>query len=240
MDSPLAVTLARLRECAELYRLLAGARLARAQGADREQDLAALDAEYAGDLDAVALANRRRRAETRRLEDELKSLEDKLRDRRSRPASDASTALALAEEIAAMRRRRDELEQRLLAVWQDDDHAAVDLAAEAAAATAERERIASRRADHADRAARAERAIPELEGDLEHQIRQLPPRIGQRLRRVAGQQADPVADLVNGACAGCGQSLLPQEAVNADRETALVVCQGCGRYVVARSSRRTR
>lgn len=240
MDFQLELTLTHLRECAELYRQLATARRAQERGASRAEDLAALDAEHVEDRDAARLADRQRRARTRRLEDELKAIEGKLQDRRSRQSSDAATVLALASEIAALRRRRDELEQHLLAAWQSDERAATELAADEAQAEAERERIARRWQDQAAQAVRAERAVPEIEGDLAHEIRQLPARIANRLERVARQVADPVADLVHGACAGCGHRLTPQEAVDVDREAVLAVCQGCGRYVVARCSRKTR
>jgi len=234
------LTLARLRDVADLYRQLAAARHDLSDSARRERDLAELDAEYVGDLAATGDDLRRRRQQASRFEDELKNLEDKLQDRRSRQAGDAATVLALAGEIASLRRRRDELEKKLLDLWQSGETAAAALAEETRQTDDQRQAIADRRRDHAESAVRAGRAVPEIEGELGHLVGQLPTKVGRRLKQVARRHADPVADLVAGNCGSCGQSLPPQEAVDADREAALIVCQGCGRYVVARSSRRTR
>jgi predicted nucleic acid-binding Zn-ribbon protein len=240
MDMQLELTLARLRDLADLYRERARAQLHQADGVRREADLVALDAEYADDLAAAEKDQRARDGEARRLEDELKALEAKLQDRRRRQATDAATVLALADEIANLRQKRDELEQQLLTIWQRNDLSAADLLGERDSVAAQRETLAHRREELARRAAQADRALPEIEGELGHLIRQLPVRVASRLTRLAQRLDDPIADLVGGACGTCGQSLPPQSAVDADRGSALVTCQGCGRFVVARSSRRTR
>lgn len=240
MDQHVVVTLARLREAAELYRQLAEARRNQVRGQDRTADLAALSAEYGADLAEAGEADRRQRQQVRRLEDELASLEARLCDRRARRAEDAGTIVALDREIAALHARREALEQQLLELWQQGDDRKAELSAEAAMTATVRERLARQQAELRERSQRADRAVPEITAELEYLVRLLPPRVASLLGRIAGRHADPVADLVQGACAGCGLSLPPQAAVDADREAALVRCQGCGRYVVARSSRRTR
>ncbi len=233
------VTLALLRDAAELYRQLATARRDQDRRQRRAPDLDLLAAEYDDDLAAVRRDDRHLRSEARRLEDALQQLEAKLADRRSRRAADAGTALALTAEIAALQDTRQELERQLLDLWQRNQETAQNVAREQAVADAARQRLAHERDDVLLRGRRADEAVPEIARELEHLTRRLPRQIASRLAQVARRHADPVADLRHGACAGCGQSLPPQEAVDADRETALVVCQGCGRYVVARSSRLT-
>jgi predicted nucleic acid-binding Zn-ribbon protein len=234
------LTLAKLRDLADLYRQLAVARRDQDHGARREQDLAALDAEYAddaGDLDAAADG---RRQESAALEATLREVEQKLQQRRAAPRHDASTTARLADEIATLQRRRDQLEQRLLELWQEQDRAdRAGAAGQAEAATA-REGIAAERAERAERRRKADLAVPEITGEIELLHRRLPRRVGSRLRQIARRHDDPVADLVQGACGSCGHRLPPQDAVDADREASLITCEGCGRYVVARSSRRTR
>ncbi len=240
MDFELEMTLARLRDAADLYRQLATARRQQDEGVRRDHHLTALDAEYKSDLAAAEKVGRSRNSEVRLLEDDLQSVEDKLRDRSSRQPVDAGTVLALADEIASLRKRRDALEQQLLDRWQQGDTAAAVLAGEREDAATERDKIARQKQDAADRAARADLAVPEIEGELAHLVKQLPARVAGSLRRIARRFPDPVADLLAGSCGGCGQSLPAQEAVDVDREKALIICQGCGRYVVARSSRKTR
>ncbi len=240
VDQPIVVTLGRLRDAADLYRQLAAATRDHERGATREADLAALDAEYQDDAQRQDLAAAARDRAGADLEATLREVEERLRKRRAAPRQDAVTTARLSEEIAALRQRRDQLEQQLLDLWQDHDQADRSDAAEHAAVAAARERIAAERAERRRRREQADQAVPEITGELEHLHRGLPRRISSRLRQLARRHADPIADLVQGACGSCGQSLTPQEAVDADREAALITCEGCGRYVVARSSRRTR
>jgi uncharacterized protein len=240
MEPHVTVTLARLREAAELYRQLEAARRDLAGERRRDADLQALAAEYGEDLHEAEDRARRLRSEARALEDELHGLEARLQDRRSRQTGDAGTVLALAGEIAALQRRRDAAERALLDLWQQGEATGGELAAEQAATRDVQSRLARERTEWHARAARADAAAPEIAAELEHLLRRLPRPVGSRLAQIARRHADPVADLVQGACAGCGQILPLQVAVDADREAGLVVCQGCGRYVVARSSRRTR
>ena len=227
----LAITLAHLRDAAELYRQLARARRDASEGHRREADLAALDAEYADDQARAAELRRARSVEAARLEDELQTLEARLRDRRACRPADAATQEAVIRDVATMRRRRDAIEQQLLDLWQEPD-------ADESAAT--RQDIAGRQGEQTARWERAERARPEIERDLEHLLSRLPTRIARQLQRAAGRLDQPIADLVQGACDACGYAMPAQDAINADREAELINCQGCGRHVVPRSSRKTR
>ncbi|MBD3220372.1 hypothetical protein GF314_03940 [bacterium] len=130
-----------------------------------------------------------------------------------------------------MRRRRDDIERKLLDLWQEPDDGP---------ATAARQDIATRQGEQTARWQRAERARPEIERDLEYLLDRLPTRIARQLQRAAGRLDQPIADLVEGACDACGYAMPAQEAINADREAELITCQGCGRFIVPRSSRKTR
>jgi predicted nucleic acid-binding Zn-ribbon protein len=231
----LDLTLAKLRDAADLYRELARARREQSEGRRRARDLADADREFEQDEHAASAELRRRRQDARRLEDELQGLENKLSDRRTRPASDPGTVLALADEIRGLEARHEELERRLLEVWREAEAPPV-----ARDEGWSREDAALRHREQVERADKAARAIAEVEGELDHQLGKLPPRVGRKVAQIARRHPDPVADLVEGSCGGCGQSLPPQEAVDADSERALITCQGCGRFVVARSGRRIR
>jgi predicted nucleic acid-binding Zn-ribbon protein len=236
----LQLILARLRDAAELYRQLAAARRDADEGTRRQDSLSALDAEYADDLSSASTQRQQREHAAAGLEAELKGLEAKLRERRARPPADAHTQLALLRDIDALRERRDRIEQQLLDLWQSNSAADLADAEEAATVTGQRERLADQQLDVAQRAGRAGLALPEIEGELDHLLRQIPVRISGRLRKLADRLGDPVADLLQGSCGSCGYTMPPQDAVDADRDARLVVCQGCGRYVVPRSSRKTR
>lgn len=240
MEQSLIVTLARLREASELYRQLEEAGRHQMAAQSRARDLAALSCEYGEDLEPARRQERDLRSQARRLEDELEQIELKLQDRRSRRTGNAGAILALADELAALQARRVELERHLLELWQQNEDAARDLEAEQAAADAAQHRLARESEHLAVRCRRADRAVPEITNELLQLLQRLPRQVAGKLEKIAQRYADPVADLHLGACATCGQSLPPQKAVDADREVALVVCQGCGRFIVARSSRRTR
>ncbi len=235
LDHELELTLAKMRDSADLFRELARARHDRSEGQRRARDLADAGAEFRQDEAAANDDLRRRRRDARQLEDELQTLENRIADRRSRPVTDPGTVLAVADEIRKLKVRREELEQRLLETWQQANGPVQDVETEV-----RREQVDRRRREQSERAERAGRAIPEIEGELDHQLGKLPIRLGRKLKQIVRRHDEPIADLIEGSCGGCGQSLPPQEAVDADRERALIVCQGCGRYVVARSSRRTR
>ena len=240
MEQHLTVTLARLRDAAELYRQLDAAQRHRDDAQQRQADLLALDAEYAADQEEAGRSDRDGRDEVRRLTDELAALTAKLADRRQRAATEAKLAAALAVDIASLERCRDELQARIREVQEQTARAGAALAADATVAADARAGIARQREVLADCGRQAEAAVPEITEELAHLLRLLPPRVAGRLAQIARRHGDPVADLVQGACAGCGQTLPFQHAVDADREAALVICQGCGRYIIPRSSRRTR
>ncbi|MEZ4387504.1 MAG: hypothetical protein R3D98_07970 [Candidatus Krumholzibacteriia bacterium] len=240
MDIELQLTLIRLREAAELYRQRVQARRDQAEGVRREANLTALDAEYADDLSEVAARRRQREHAAAALEAELQGLEAKLRERRSRPPADAHTQLALTREVASLRQRRDQVEQQLLDLWQSNSNADLAAEQETTSVTVQRAQLADRQRTASHRAAQAGLALPEIEAELGHLLQRLPARVASRVGRLAGRHDDPVADLLQGSCGSCGYAMPPQDAVDADREARLVVCQGCGRYVVPRSSRKTR
>ena len=240
MDREQMLLFAHLREAADLYRQLAAARHGRDGSSGRDEHLAGLASEYDQDVADADAAERRDRAAVRRVEDELADVERRLRDRRARQDGRPGTVAALAADITALRARRDQLEQQLLQAWQDVEQAVAGHQAHRREAAAGRERAESERADLAGHADRAGREVPRLEAELDAVLARLPVRVARRLAQAGRRHDDPIADLIEGACGSCGQHLPPQEAVDADREAALVTCQGCGRYVVARSSRRTR
>lgn len=240
MDQQLDVTLARMRDVAELYRQLAQARHADTDGRRRQSDLGALDQEYADDLVVAAGERRAERVLVRKVEDDLQQVEAKLQDRRSRRPTDATTMAAIVSDIEALRKRRDELEQQLVELWGRDEVHADQQATETQDVQTRRDDIARRRQHEAERVAKAGLAQQDIEDELAGSLGRLPIRVAGRLKRLSTQLVDPVADLIQGTCGGCGQAMPPQDAVDVDRETALAVCQGCGRYIVARSSRKTR
>ncbi|MBD3220562.1 hypothetical protein GF314_04905, partial [bacterium] len=191
MAQELAITLAHLRDAAELYRQLARARRDADEGHRREADLVALDAEYADDQARLAEQRRERSVEAARLEDELQTLEARLRDRRACRPADPATQEAVIRDVEAMRRRRDDIEGKLLDLWQEPDDGP---------ATAARQDIATRQGEQTARWQRAERARPEIERDLQYLLERLPTRIARQLQRAAGRLDQPIADLVEGAC----------------------------------------
>jgi predicted nucleic acid-binding Zn-ribbon protein len=236
VDQELTITLARLREAAELYRQRARARRDGAAGSD----LAGLDAEYADDQRATERARQERAVAAARLEDELQSLENRLRDRRACRPADTATQQAIIRDVEAMRGRRDEIEKQLLALWQDHEVADRQDDRDDRDAAAARQKIATRQQAADRRRAQAELAVPEIESELAHLMKRLPPRVARQLERAGRRLDDPIADLVQGSCDSCGYAMPAQDAIDADREAALVTCQGCGRFVVPRSSRKTR
>jgi predicted nucleic acid-binding Zn-ribbon protein len=237
-----SLVLTHLREIAALYEELAVARGAVQSAPERADHLAELDREHrddlAGEQDAVAA----RRSEARRLEGELRDLEARLQERREQRGGLAGPqqVLALQRELAGLRERRDALERELLAAWETTEREEAALGVSAQRTDAARTEIATRAAGVAQRGARARAAVEEIDAELAGRLARLPVRVAKKLERLSARWPDPIAGLNAGACASCGYALPAQMALDADREANLVICQGCGRFVVVRRGLRAK
>ncbi|MFN2370776.1 MAG: zinc ribbon domain-containing protein [Candidatus Krumholzibacteriia bacterium] len=214
----------------ELTEVLAAAARHRKEARDRQELLVELadDAALAGGaLDEAEAAYRRR-------ERDLRDLEARLADRRGRQVgvADRRQHRALAEEIAQLEARIDQLENEAIAGL---DEASTRRSAAEAARSDEADLAARDLAAHADLAAgvaRAEAALAEIRAELERLQRMLPPDVARHVARLRGRDGHAVAWVEQGACTGCFAQLPPQDGIAADQGRRLVKCASCARYVV--------
>ena len=214
----------------ELTEFLGVAARGRKEARDRQELLVELaDDAHAGDQQVDSAE-----AEFRRRDRELRALETRLADRRARlvGVSDRRQHRALGEEIAALVRRIDQLEEEAIAALDTVD-ARRD---EAAGAHRDQDELARRDlAVHADLEARvrqAEVAQAEIQAEIDRLVSMLPPEVSRHVVRLRRRDGHAVAWVEGGACTGCFAQLPPQEAIAADLGRQLIRCSSCTRYVV--------
>ena len=139
---------------------------------------------------------------------------------------------ALLHEIAAVRKKRDELETFILERMNEEEaqgrqEASARASVQAAEARAGDE-CARLDAEDAALAAR-ERALEEERAGL---LAGLSPALRGRYDRILKAKGSAVAELLRDACGGCGETLPPQVAIEVRRQRGVVACPGCGRLVV--------
>jgi predicted nucleic acid-binding Zn-ribbon protein len=140
---------------------------------------------------------------------------------------------ALTHEIDGCKRKRSDLETRVLMIMEDEQRAGEERPAlERARAAADEARAERTRAIEADEAraaaataAAAARRIAELDG--------LTAPTRQRYERIHGSRGGrAVVPIAKNACGGCYRGLPPQMLAEAKKRDRLLVCDGCGRLLV--------
>jgi hypothetical protein len=140
---------------------------------------------------------------------------------------------ALLHEIESVRRKRSELETKVLERMEEEEREQAERPAlERALKGAEAEAAARAKQFDADEA--AERAkLDALEARREAQLRDLPAATRARYERVhASRDGRAVVGIQKGACGGCYRTLPPAVLQEARRRDRMISCEGCGRIMV--------
>lgn len=228
------VILATLAEVAALEERLAAATDARDRHTRRDDHLGELGRELAADSRAAHAAVEQAQAALRRLDRELRDVEQAMADRRARLAlvADDRQAIAVRNEVAAFTRRREAIEAEALGLLATLERA--EAAVGEAEADQSRQEGRSRTelgalAAAADRGAAALAAGAE---EMERLLGLLPPDLVRHLRRLQAREGRSVAFLRDGVCDGCYGQLPAALAAEVARRQTVVRCTGCARVVI--------
>jgi hypothetical protein len=228
------VLLATLAQVAALEERLAVARDSRDRHTRRDDHLGALGRELADDAGAAHGAVEAATAALRRLDRELRDVEEAAASRRERlvAVADARQAVAVRSELEALVRRRESLEAEALGLLGTLE------AAEAAAGEADDDadrqgaRTRTELAALSRAADRGAAALAAGEQEMERVLALLPEDISRRLRRLQGRDGQGVAVIRAGACGACFEQLPAALVAEVGRQKTVVRCQGCGRFVI--------
>lgn len=140
---------------------------------------------------------------------------------------------ALLHEIEGARRKRSEIETRVLERMEEEEREQGERPAlEQALKSAEAE--AAARAELIEAGEASERAkLEALEARRDAYLRELPAATRARYERVhASRDGRAVVGISKGACGGCYRTLPPAVLQEARRRDRMMSCEGCGRIIV--------
>jgi len=228
------VLLATLAQVAALEERLAAARDARDRHTRRDDHLGALGRALADDAGAAHGAVEAATAALRRLDRELRDVEEAAASRRQRlvAVAEARQAVFVRLELEALERCREDLDAEALGLLGALETA--EAAAGEADADADRQGARTRtELDALSRAAdRAAAALAAGEQEMERVLTLLPEDISRRLRRLQARDGQGVAAIRAGACGACFEQLPAAMVAEVERQKTVVKCQGCGRFVI--------
>ncbi len=228
------VVLATLAEVAALEERLATARDARDRHTRRDDHLGELARELEADSRTASAAVDEAQAALRRLDRELKDIEQAMADRRARLAgvADDRQAIAVRNELASFTRRRESLEAEAMGLLASLERA------EAAVGEAEADRLRQEgrtRTELGALAAAADRGASALAAgteEMERLLALLPADLTRHLRRLQARDGRGVALLRDGVCGGCFGHVPAALAAEVARRQTVVKCTGCARIII--------
>lgn len=228
------VVYAILAELAALEAQLASARSARDRHLRRDDHLGALARELSADAGDAGRAVAEAGEALRRLERELRDVEQAAVERRARVAqvADERQAVAVRAELQALEHRRDALEAEalgLLGALETAEAAAGEARQDAALQQARSRAELQKLSEAADRGAAA---LAAGEQELERLLGMLPGDLSRHLRRLYGRGLPGVAEIRDGACGGCFGQLPTSLAGEVAGRRSIVRCSGCGCVVI--------
>ena len=174
-------------------------------------------------------------ARRRALEGDIAALESQEKKYRTQldAVTDQKQYEAVQHEIAGVAGRRGGLETEVLEILEAEEKLAAERQAlEHSLAKAEREtgeQVAKLDADDA----RLAGLLAELDRRRAEAERPLDPAARTRYQKVRASKAGrAVVAVVNAACGGCARNLTPHAQQDARQRDRLLVCDGCGRYMM--------
>ena len=140
---------------------------------------------------------------------------------------------ALLHEIEGVRRKRSEIETRVLERMEEEEREQRERPVlEQALKSAEAEAAARAKLIGAEEASE-QGNLGVLEARREAHARELPPSTRARYERVhASRGGRAVVAILKGACGGCYRTLPPAILQEARRRDRMMSCEGCGRIIV--------
>ena len=189
------------------------ARLAEAQGDRRSADL--------------QLRERERESESRRTR--LRGREKEMMSGRVRNPTEL---MKMNEEVQHLKVALGQEDDATLELMERQETLEADIARLTGELSAARERTAAAVPDLTSRLERFEGELTEVEAERDATWEQVPPQWQEAYRRLRSRHPDPVARVANNQCQACHVAVT-SSGMQTLRRTALVLCENCGRLLVA-------
>ncbi len=236
METDPRIVINALVELAGHEEALAEARSALARGRRQRRDQRELAAEYDADADAADAELRRAETGFRRRAREIRELEETLRAKRDLLVGlvDRRQHRALGEEITALERRRDRLEDEAYELLDEAEVHSGEVAEARQDGSRAQDRRSVAEAELAAAHDRVDATEHEAATEIARLVDLLPADVARHVGRLRSRGDRAVVWLQDGACGGCFGLLPPQQAIAVDKGRILVRCASCSRYVVHR------
>jgi len=195
-----------------------------------------LEREYAGEtaeakarLDGLKLSIRQSELEVAEWRRQIKVHQGHLNE-----ITDSREYRALNEEIRYLQRQIEEKEESTLTVMEEAEKAEKTLAESQKALSDKREEIAVEREDIARDMAKQKERLSRLKIARDAFYAEVPPTVRNYYERRGRRQSMPVVWMAEGgSCSHCHSRLTPQARLEVTTAKKIVVCESCGRVIVA-------
>lgn len=141
---------------------------------------------------------------------------------------------ALTKEIEEMRRRTSTFEERAIEILTEEEEVKKEFDKLRDLLVQEETRFAEIRSRLEAELGQTRSAVERAEARRMELVQRLDPKVRLRYERILKSKGDmAVVPAVEGACGGCFYQLPPQKIGEVKKGESLVVCEGCGRMIVA-------
>lgn len=210
-------------------------RMALAAGRRKVAALDELEAEYAADRDDAKRKRTEQVLQIRKLEGEVEDLKRqvKIHNHRLNEISDTREYRALGDEVRYLQRQIQGKEEETLALMEEAEKLETQ-------AKDSNEQLESKKSEGDDQRAKIDEERNRLEAELQAATQKLdaflatiPESVVRFYQRKAARQDMPVVWSHEDACGYCHHKLTPQARLEVRQAKSIVVCESCGRIVVA-------
>jgi predicted nucleic acid-binding Zn-ribbon protein len=210
-------------------------RLALAAGRRKEVALDEVEAEYAADRDMAKKRRMEQVLQIRKLEGEIEDLKRQVKthNHRLNEISDTREYRALGDEIRYLQRQIQGKEEETLALMEEAEKLQSQADESDDQLQTKKSEGEDQRAKIEDDRARLESNLEEATEQLEKFLTTIPESTLRFYKRKAARQEMPVVWAHEDACGYCLHRLTPQARLEVRQAKGLVVCESCGRIVVA-------
>ena len=224
-----------LSQLAAFDRKVHDSKAAIAAGKRKMADLDALEAEYRTELETAQQNVQNNKLQCRQHESEIEDLKRQVRthNHRLNEITDTREFRALSDEIRYIQRQIEEKEEQLLKLMEEGEQLAKEVESAQAALEEKSAEVAEGRAKIEGERERQESELAQSASELETFLESIPAGTLRFYKRKAQRQDMPVVWVRDDACSYCHHKLTPQGRLEVRKAQAIVVCESCGRIVVA-------
>ncbi len=141
---------------------------------------------------------------------------------------------AIMREMEDLRRRAGELDDEAMKILTDEEETSRQVGHSRELIAQEDRRLAGIRERLQAELAGYQKQLSEAQKSREALVERLVPQLRSRYERIRRSKGDmAVVGVEHGACMGCGYQLPPQKTAEVQKGERFLVCEGCGRLLVA-------